>query len=271
MKATDPEKMNARAKRGETPPGFEQKFETYAQEDLISLLQHKNAQTRTAAATLLGRKRCVSAIPVLCKQLSEETALYSRLAQSEALSAIGLPALSDLMNIICKIGHNQHYTLPKDLFKKWNYPLPRDIVARTIVKIGPAALPTLIENLGESLDPFVTAECIDAVGYISYYSGEQQAFETLIMLCKKYHNHPVIQWKLIRAFQAFPRTDTVEYLKEVLMTSHVPQHRWEAARSLGQIGTTQAENCLKSAKKEEHRLVKEMIQRSLEHIEKHDK
>jgi hypothetical protein len=266
---TTHDKIEARAKRGQIPAGFEKKFEAQTQKDLILLLAHEDAQIRTAAAILLGQQKCVDAVSELCHQFSKETTLYSRIAQSKALGEIGLPALPHLINLIGKIGHNQHHALPENLFRKWNYPIPRDIAARTIVKMGPAALPILLKTLEEQSDPMICAECIDAVGYINYYSKDYQGFQTLKMLWKKYDNHLVIQWKLIRALQAFPQPDSIELLKEIILTSPIPQHRWEAVRSLGQTGTHQAKDILQSIENEGHPLVQEMIQRSLDHLENH--
>lgn len=266
MKTVNTRQKRGRETRGEITTEIERQFERSSERELLSFLTAPEAQSRTAAAALLGRRHCLAAIPALCEQLSKETALYSRIAISEALSALGEPALPGLLALVGKVGRNQHQTLPKELFKKWNYPLPRDIVIRTIVKIGKTALPSLVEKLDETSDPAVAAELIDAIGYISYYSGDRQAFEALRATHDRCREQPLVIWKLLRAFQAFPHNESVELLQETLLTGELPQHRWEAARSLGQIGTLEAEKILQSAQNEQHALVKEMLRRSLEHI-----
>jgi HEAT repeat protein len=260
------QKKYDRAQRGEISPGFERQFEHESDESLIHLLRYADAQIRTSAATLLGRRTCRAAIPQLCEGICNETAIYARLAMSEALGAIGEPALPELTARIGTVGHNQHQTLPTALFKKWNYPLPRDLVVRTIVKIGTVALPSLIKHLQTCTDHRIISEVIDAIGYLSFYSGDHQAFDACIKAYATYSMHVVIMWKLIRAFQAFPAEETVGYLKEVLLTSPLPQHRWEAARSLGQIGTHRAQEVLHLATHDQHPLVADMVQRSLHHI-----
>lgn len=72
-----PQKTLARAQRGEIPPGFEGQFIHASDDTLIHLLQHVDAQNRTAGATLLGQRKCCVAIPRLCDGLRDETALYA--------------------------------------------------------------------------------------------------------------------------------------------------------------------------------------------------
>jgi hypothetical protein len=97
---------------------------------------------------------------------------------------LGESALPALIAMIGMVGKNQHHTLPNELFKKWNYPLPRGIVDRTIVKMQRAALPPLIDKLHDISDAFVMAECVDAIGCISYYSGVPQALDALKTACE---------------------------------------------------------------------------------------
>lgn len=260
------QKQHARAHRGEIPPGFEQQFAHESDEHVMALLRHHDAQIRTAAATLLGYRVCHAAIAPLCEGLSDETALYVRIAISEALVAIGKPVVSALIARIGTIGHNRHQSLPTTLFKKWNYPLPRDLAVRTLVKIGPVVLPSLITVLHTASEYYVISEVIDAIGYVTYYSGECRAFDACQQARVTYARHDVILWKLIRAFQAFPTEETVALLREVLLTSSCPQHRWEAARSLGQIGRHGAEQVLHTARSDPHPLVSEMVRRALQHI-----
>lgn len=110
------------------------------------------------------------------------------------------------------------------------------------------------------------SEALGTIGYLSYYSGDKRACNACKAACATYHDHAVIMWKLIRVFQAFPSEETVVYLNEVMLTSPCPQHRWEAARSLGQIGTPDAEEALQLVPPDQHPLVFEMVGRSLLHI-----
>jgi hypothetical protein len=266
MNTQHSQKHHARAQRGEIPSGFEQQFAHESDDHVMVLLRHHDAQIRTAAATLLGARVCHAAIVPLCEGLSAETALYARIAMSEALVEIGEPAISALLARIGTIGHNRHQSLPTTLFKKWNYPLPRDLAVRTLVKLGPVVLPSLIAVLHTTSESHVISEVIDAIGFVTYYSGDCQAFEACQQAWVTYAHHDVILWKCIRAFQAFPTEETVAVLREVLLTSACPQHRWEAARSLGQIRRHGAKQVLQTARNDPHPLVSEMVRRSLQHI-----
>jgi hypothetical protein len=121
----------------------------HSNNELIDLLGSKNIGERTGAAKILGQRRIIDATLPLCKALKEEKALYTKIAISEALGNIGISSVKALIPLLGKIGKNQYTKLPEKPFEKWNYPLPRDIVARTIIKIGEHALVHLLESLYE--------------------------------------------------------------------------------------------------------------------------
>jgi HEAT repeat protein len=134
------DKAAARTKRGQTSRQDDSLFSTLSNQELLDLINDVDAQKRTSAARLLGERKDTDAIPLLCERLKKETALYTRIAISEALGAIGDPAIPELIRLLGKVGNNQHHEVPKKGFYKKSYPLPRDIAARTIIKIGCSAL-----------------------------------------------------------------------------------------------------------------------------------
>jgi HEAT repeat protein len=71
---------------------------------------------------------------------------------------------------------------------------------------------------------------------------------------------------VIRALQAFPNQQALQILRDFLFNSDIPQHRFEAARSLGQIATKAAEEYLQMAKNDTDDKVRVMAQLSLKHI-----
>lgn len=255
------DKEIARKKRGEIDHQYQSALSNDCNSDLISKLEDDDPQMRTASAIVLGEKRCHEAIDPLCRRLSKEKALYPKIAISEALGQIGVPALPELLKYIGKIGGNQHEELPTELFKKWSYPLPRDIVIRTIIKMGNAALPQLCIAL-EHANEKSAAELIDSIGHISFYSKDQSSLGTLIELLHKYHDHNVVIWKILRALQAFPNQKAIELLTVHFMNNPLPALRWEAARSLGQLGSVEI---LKQGLYDPDPLVLTMIQLSLDH------
>jgi FOG: HEAT repeat len=240
-------------------------FTTYLDQDLIKQLMDHDPQVRTAAAKILGERKSIIAIPALCSQFSREKALYAKIAISNALSTIGIAALPELTKYVGKIGINQYRDLPKDIFKKWNYPLPRDVAIRSIIRMGPSALVELNQCLFYNDKPVVN-EIIDAIGHISFYSRDRSSFNNLMKVLSEHQSNRIIVWKTLRALQAFPNSETLQVLKHFLVNGEIPQFRWEAARSLGQIATKAAEECLKMAKSDSDDRVRAMLDLSMAHI-----
>lgn len=216
-------------------------FNQYDKNSLMALLKSGNPQERTCAAILLGRKKIKDAIPELCQRLKTEKYLYTKIAISEALGEIGPAAISDLMLLIGTIGNNQHQTLPEKYFSKINYPLPRDIVARTITKIKTPALPSLTQLIVCSLEKTKVSEAVDALGWIIFYNktGKTQiesAENALFQCLENFTGDMVIHWKVIRAFESFNSPKVIEYLQAIVDNELLPsQLRSEACRSLNQI------------------------------------
>jgi HEAT repeat protein len=258
-------KQSARAARGEISTEFLGQYLRYDDRDLQQLLYDDAPQVRTAAAQILGQRRTMAAIPDLCRRLSMEKALYVRMAISNALSRIGIAAIPEMSRYIGTIGVNQYQSLPGDIFKKWDYPLPRDLVIRSIIRMGVPALAYLNKYLLQTDDKAVLSEIIDAIGYISFYSHDQSSCDNLLAVLAQYQDHTVIVWKVIRALQAFPNERVLQVLRSFLFDSPLPQHRWEAARSLGQIGTETAVNYLQ-ALSDPHQQVQKMAELAIKHI-----
>jgi hypothetical protein len=200
---------------------------------LIELLQSNIASERTIGARLLVRYKDIEVIKILISMLISEKKLYTKIALSESIGMYGKEASEILIEYLGKVGNNQHKSLPSKPFKKKNYPLPRDIIARTICKIGKPALNPLRRCLhnGEYTQ---ILEAIDAIGFISYYEEDTTSLDDVIQLFAKYKDDSLMIWKLLRSLQAFKNEKVLEILK-LYTTSSVEQHKWEAKRSLEQI------------------------------------
>jgi len=251
------DKATNRIRRGELSRDFETRFSAHADHDLILLLTGVKAQERTAAAVILGQRRCPQAIASLCEQLGKEKALYTRIAISEALGMIGQPAIPYLIELLGKIGANQYRKLPQQGFYKKNYPLPRDLASRTLIKIGVPALQEL-QKASPQLERESLLEAIDAMGYIAFYHNDWSPEAVLLELYRKYDEDPLIIWKLLRAFQAFSSLEIRGLLEAVVLESSVPALRWEAIRSLGQIGQAVSPAVMEKALKDPHAEVRKM-------------
>jgi len=239
-------------------------FETLSDTEIIELLQSNKAIERTAAASILGKRRISGSIFPLIEALKKEKALYAKIAISEAFGNMGEAAAKELVTFLGKIGKNQHKTLPDKPFEKWNYPLPRDIVARTITKIGETALAPILQSIPK-MEKGALSEAIDAIGFISFYGGNKSAFQTLINLLDIYKNDDLIVWKIIRSLQSFPSPGTEKILEYFLVHHNQQAIRWEAARSLGQICKITPE-CLVEASNSKNELLKSISLLALKRI-----
>jgi hypothetical protein len=229
-------KKTNRINLGEVSEKEIKEFSNYTDNELIELLKSSKPIERTCAAKILGDRKSEVAIDALCQALMIEKSLYSKIAISEALGQVGIKALPSLIKLLGKIGNNQHKNISEKAFEKKSYPLPRDIVARTITKIGESALVILIES-APGLHKESLSEAIDAIGFISYYSKNIWAWDVLKKLFEVYKTDDLISWKLIRAMQAFPSKETIEILEYQKINHSKIAIRKEAERSIAQIQT----------------------------------
>jgi HEAT repeat protein len=221
----------ARKKRGEITEKNLAEFKNRSDGGLIGLLNDPLPQNRTAATRLLGDRRCAEAVNALCERLANEKALYARLAAGEALAAIGQPALPALASLLGKIGSNQYRTVPNTGFYKKSYPLPRDLAARVIIRVGETALPYLEDVIRQGQREAIL-EAVDALGHIAFYTGNTRSEGLLLNLYRKSAGDELLCWKLIRAFQSFPSAAVRELLEEIIQHNENPILRCDALRSL---------------------------------------
>lgn len=236
----------ARRKRGEIDDEYILQHKLLSTAQLIALVNNQNPQKRSVAANILGHRKDKECIAILCERLSKEKSLYTKIAISEALVQFGVFAIEELVQHIGKIGKNRHEELPTEFFKKKSYPLPRDIVIRTIIRMGKPALPYL-QILLVNNRPGVLSEVVDAIGHISFYSKDRSLLDDLLTLFDYCGDDlEVLKWKVIRAFQSFPDQKVISLLERVLIESDIQVHKWEALRSLGQINTNQSRRIIQN-------------------------
>lgn len=224
----------ARQKRGFASADFTAQLIGLSDEQLIILCAGMDVQKRTASAKLLGTRQCEKAVPILCERLKNEHALYPRIAVSEALGAIGVCALPSLIMLLGQIGNNQHRSLPERGFNKKSFPLPRDIAARTIVKMGAPALPAL-EKVIINGERRQILEAMDCIGHIAFYCHNLCSLPVLLAAIVHHKDDDLVKWKIVRALQSFPNHEVKQILNNIICTSCVPALRLEAVRSLGQM------------------------------------
>jgi HEAT repeat protein len=226
------EKKKGREQRGEVSRELVMQFIEESDDSLIAMLADGQAQKRTMAAILLGERKYESAIQALCSALVCEKALYTRLAICEALVSIGDPAIDPLISLLGKIGGNQHCKLPERGFHKRSFPLPRDIAARTLIRMGLPVLERIAPVLRAG-DRVQILEAIDVIGHLSNQFEDDQCLASLLVLYESCAGDDQIRWKILRAFQAFPHPQVTDILLHVSSTGTIAPLRWEAVRSLG--------------------------------------
>lgn len=229
-------KQHNRNKRGQISEEYLSQFSKLPLEDIIQMLKDENPQNRTAAAKILCKTKNYEAVNNLCNAMKIEKALYSRIAMSEALGEIGEIAVHNLIHLIGCIGNNQEKELPKHYFKKKSFPLPRDLAARTLVKIGIPALPELINTISNSQNSYIKEQALDAIGGITYKTNNQTAVDVIIQTTLE-NTNKILLWKSIRALSAFKENrKAYNTLIKILKDEPVPPILWETLRSLGKIG-----------------------------------
>ncbi|SHO46881.1 hypothetical protein [Anaerocolumna xylanovorans] len=203
------------AKRGFASIEDIEKFSTLSREELIDLLHSDNAVFRTAAACNLSSRQGMITGELL-KQLQIEQCLYTRIAICESLKKGDINTAEQMADYLGKIGNNQHKKLPGAVSKKKSYPLPRDIIARTIGSMDISVFPALVEVI-KSNDISKISEALDAIGYMVFYHPQlatHQNAEVIVYVVEKYAENERILWKAMMSLSAFG----LEECREVLLS-----------------------------------------------------
>lgn len=192
--------------RGYLSEEFEPEFESISLNEKVKLLESKIAVERTLGARLLKNNPTKKTVEWLLEALKNEKKLYSKIEICNTLSELGEIAISPLINNLGKIGNNQHQSVPEKDFKKDSYPLPRDIVSRTLIRIGTKAIPNLLKEL-EIANESVLSELIDTIGHINFQSKVEGIYEFLKRCYDKNVTNDLIRWKIIRAMSGIKESE----------------------------------------------------------------
>lgn len=217
------------SKRGLLAKGAEDQYQNLDFEQILTLLTSKTATDRTLAARLIGITRDVACIEPLITALTVEQKLYSKLGICKTLEAYGQESVLPLVQQLGKIGDNQHQDLSDEPFRKDSYPLPRDIAARTLVRMGLVAVPALLEAL-ENGDVKRVSEAIDAIGFINFYETVPECYEHILTCYRLHKKHELIRWKCIRAMSGCAEAE--DFLLELQKVETHPIMKFEIERSL---------------------------------------
>lgn len=201
-----------------------------SEQDLLIILTTGTPSQKSAACErlrALNQEVITSLLQCLCK----EKHLYTKIAICECLEKGDQKTAKCMCEYLGKIGKNQHRKLPDNVSKKKSYPLPRDIIARSLGKMNPSVFPVLLAELDHD-HTYRNRELIDAIGFMVFYHPELVNDETaqkLITLLIQTTDEVLI-WKILLCFSAFPLAQIEEILRSYMQTKGVLAD--EAMRSL---------------------------------------
>ncbi|MGE7184897.1 HEAT repeat domain-containing protein [Peribacillus sp. NPDC006672] len=213
-----------------------QQYSNHTQIELLEMLKFKEAYKRTIAVNILSEKYDLTddLIRLFLHTLKQEKKLYTKIELCDALSQGDVQSAKIMVEYLGQIGNNQYTVLPTNGFNKRSYPLPRDIIARTLAHMKEEILPVLTDVLKTNNIPAIR-EVIDAIGFICFYNkihSNTQIIDALILCLRNNFNNNIIRWKLVRAFESFNDINVIKTLMELAQNDSQLVIRNEAKRSL---------------------------------------
>jgi hypothetical protein len=169
--------------------------------------------------------------------LTHEKKLYTKIELCDALSKGDVQSAEIMVEYLGQIGNNQHKVLPTNGFNKKNYPLPRDIIARTLAHMEKEILPVLL-NVLKTDNTLAIREVVDAIGFMCFYHkihSNNQIIDALLLCLKNNYKDDITRWKLVRAFESFNKVNVIHKLMDIEKNDNQLIVRNEAKRSLGII------------------------------------
>lgn len=177
----------------------------------------------------------------LLKALTKEKALYTRIEICKNLEQGDEEAVVLMCNYLGKIGDNQHKKIPLTVSQKKSYPLPRDIIARTLGRMHPRVFKQLQAQFTQ-VDKTQLSELIDAMGYFLYfnpYLATEENFRLIENCHYLYSDDELITWRLVQCCSSFPIARAQLFLDKIKNQTSHPTIIMEIARSESFIDTSQ--------------------------------
>lgn len=213
-----------------------QLYEDKSDEILWEMLDDSDCTLRSIAVKLLlqrGHIKNINFTDKLLSRLTIERCLYTRLAITDALSHGDESTIEHMVPYLGKIGNNQLQSLPSAPSKKKSYPLPRDIISRTLAHMDKSNIPYLLNiALRSPMNTYI--ELIDAIGFQLFYNPE---FVSIDIINNVHHimeteKNTLLYWKCIVCLSSFTDAKSTELLKTIVNTSPYNLFRLEAQRTL---------------------------------------
>jgi hypothetical protein len=211
------------------------KYTDFTEKQVSALLYTKEAYKRTIGIRLLSGYKSEKYIPVFCELLKNETKLYTKIELCNALEKYNEKVIPYLMPLLGIIGKNQHKEIEIIDINKKSYPLPRDIVGRILIRIGPKVFPELHKLIFENRNINQITEAIEVIGHITWNYKDYSMEKTLVEYYNKNKSNEFIEWKIVRAFQSFNSIEIKEILDKIIGTHKNKVIIEEAKRSIKRI------------------------------------
>lgn len=202
---------------------------------LLPLVNSESPPRRTAAVRLLtaGHMPDDYIVNLLLERLCIEKHLYTRLEICSALENGDIDTAASMTRYLGCIGTNHHKSLPKSVSNKISYPLPRDIIARTLAKMDTSVFPALAEVLLSGVESKIS-EVIDSIGFMIFYNGELSTltnFQLIADTMEKFAYNEIIYWKSIICLSAFDLNESIKALDQIILKGGNLLLLQEASRS----------------------------------------
>jgi len=220
-----------RRERGEVNETDISDFASFDESELLFFLHSEKTVERSCAAIHLRKYQNPIVVDKLCHQLAIEKKLYTRIALCETLAECAELSIGPLIGLLGQIGKNQETKIPETSFYKVSFPLPRDIAARTICRLGIAAILPLEIFIKSSKDMKAIAQAIDAYGHIVYSNKIECSSLPLRELYERYPKNDFLKYKIARCLSGIHDNWAESFLFESIQTG-CKGLRLEALRSL---------------------------------------
>lgn len=233
MKSTDKQLQG----RGKATREDILKYSRLSNCELLENLSSDDAVVRTSSVHLLSKRFPIHEkqfVNILLKQLKNENALYTRLEICEVLKDGNAMTAKMMFPYLCKIKSKQYKKVPEKGSSKISYPLPRDIIARTLGKMNPYIIKDMLALL-DIRDKSKVSELLDAIGYMIFYNPELATYPNFKKISNFIYNNKkseLLLWKSITCLSAFPIPESIELLKELDYEGYSKPIQDEIKRSL---------------------------------------
>lgn len=181
------------------------KFHQCSNSELTLLINSQNSIERSVAINLLSNRfntENLDFVKILLERLCIEKCLYTCIEIGNALEK-GMVKTAELM--VAYLGYIGEIRYKPDKVKRKDYPIPRDIIARSLGRMDCSILPVLYDVL-YSNDEIKILQVIDAIGFLVFNNPSylnEDFFEPITFTLNKYIENNLIVWKCLYCLSFF--------------------------------------------------------------------